>query len=104
MRDKILALYDNFLGRFQFFRDFIKILIFFYDTHSITMDSLHDLDNTVELLKNTVEEQKKVIEDLIEQVNSLSPEKSNSSYDFTNTTAAEIMNKQYEQYINSRNG
>jgi len=99
--ESINSIYDNFLARFQFFRDFVKILIgFFFDLEKLNTE-LNTIRERIEDLEDALSSLKELVEDLDKEVDDLLVPKSDISDTVNSHTAHSILSKYQEAYRSS---
>lgn len=96
MEDRILELFDNWFGRFQFFRNFAKLLLAINKKmNGLENRQLKQSQDNIQMSLDIVALTKE-IEDLKEKFSTIDPTKIPKAADFTKSST--IMDRQYEAY------
>lgn len=107
MKKDILKIYDNFLAKFQFFRNFIKVLLRMdeevegaYELIGKQGTSINKTNEEVLNLEKEFEELKEKFNDLSDKYSLLDPDAPKSNTMNFNRKPAEIVQAQYDAYNN----
>ena len=93
LQDKILLLYDTILGKFSFFRQFLKVLLDFYD-------KLSELELKLQTYKSENENLVNEIKDLKDKIQEMNKPNKEDSKNFSKARATQIMSDMYNASLN----
>ena len=91
--DRVILLYDTILGKFSFFRQFLKVLLDFYD-------KLSELELKLQTYKSENENLVNEIKDLKDKIQEMNKPNKEDSKNFSKASATQIMSDMYNASLN----